>query len=259
MFGKISFCLLILIVLAVPVDLWAETRVIHVLVALCDNESQGIVPVPAKIGNGNDPANNLYWGCAYGVSNFMRKHADWELLASYKNPTPDILERLLFKTKKADVYMVADAYVGSAIKQTTIDLLDYAAGLGDFELGHEGAVIPAGGGADLLVYVGHNGLMDFALERIPESVNDKPRDVAVFACASRQYFSKPIAATGAHALALTTNLMSPEAYSLAALATGWINNETAAQIHERIAQAYNQYQKCGIKGARGLFSCADRP
>ncbi|HST23582.1 MAG TPA: hypothetical protein VLR90_20895, partial [Blastocatellia bacterium] len=36
-------------------------RVIHVLVALCDNEHQGIVPVPAKIGNGDDPQNNLYW------------------------------------------------------------------------------------------------------------------------------------------------------------------------------------------------------
>lgn len=30
-------------------------RVLHVLVALCDNEHQGIVPVPAKIGNGDDP------------------------------------------------------------------------------------------------------------------------------------------------------------------------------------------------------------
>ena len=27
-------------------------RVIHVLVALCDNENQGIVPVPASLGNG---------------------------------------------------------------------------------------------------------------------------------------------------------------------------------------------------------------
>ena len=38
----------------------AETKIIHVFVALCDNDSQGIVPVPKKIGNGNDPDNNLY-------------------------------------------------------------------------------------------------------------------------------------------------------------------------------------------------------
>ncbi|MBS1655648.1 MAG: hypothetical protein JSU05_12430, partial [Bacteroidetes bacterium] len=40
-------------------------KTIHVFVALCDNKYQGIVPVPAKIGNGQDPANNLYWGCSF--------------------------------------------------------------------------------------------------------------------------------------------------------------------------------------------------
>jgi len=33
--------------------------VAHVIVALCDNESQGIVPVPARLGNGQDPGSNL--------------------------------------------------------------------------------------------------------------------------------------------------------------------------------------------------------
>ena len=42
-------------------------KVIHVLVALCDNKYQGIVPVPPKIGNGQDVNNNLYWGCSMGV------------------------------------------------------------------------------------------------------------------------------------------------------------------------------------------------
>ncbi|MGC6431949.1 MAG: hypothetical protein ACON5F_12965 [Jejuia sp.] len=39
-----------------------EVKTIHVYVALCDNINQGIVPVPAKLGNGQDPKNNLYWG-----------------------------------------------------------------------------------------------------------------------------------------------------------------------------------------------------
>lgn len=37
-----------------------NTKTIHVLVALCDNKYQGIVPVPEKIGNGQDPDQNLY-------------------------------------------------------------------------------------------------------------------------------------------------------------------------------------------------------
>ena len=40
---------------------FSQTRIIHIYVALCDNESQGIVPVPKKIGNGNDPDNH----CCY--------------------------------------------------------------------------------------------------------------------------------------------------------------------------------------------------
>ena len=52
-------------------------KLIHVHVALCDNDSQGIVPVPKKIGNGNDPGNNLYWGCGYGVRTFFTNSSDW--------------------------------------------------------------------------------------------------------------------------------------------------------------------------------------
>jgi hypothetical protein len=38
----------------------APPRLIHVFVALADNVHQGIVPVPAALGNGDDPARNLY-------------------------------------------------------------------------------------------------------------------------------------------------------------------------------------------------------
>lgn len=251
--------LVLLAALVLPAVATAETRVIHVLVALCDNVTQGIVPVPAKIGNGDDPANNLYWGCAYGVSTYMKKQAGWALVQKINDPSSGIYERLVFKAKAADVYMVADAYAGSKIKQATIDLLEFAAGMRPsvVEL-DDGNVVAVGGGADLIVYVGHNGLMDFDVDVLPARIDDKKRDVAVFACASRQYFKELVAGAGAHPLVLTTNLMSPEAYSLAALAEGWINNESARQIHERLAQAYHKYQKCGLKGARNLFSCTDR-
>ena len=48
--------------------------------------------------------------------------------------------------------------------------------------------------------------------------------------------------------------MAPEAYTLKAAIDGWILNESRKQIDERAAQAYNKYQKCGIKGARNLFA-----
>src|SRR5664279_5259712 len=58
-------------------------KTIHVLVALCDNKYQGIVPVPLKIGNGQDPDNNLYWGCAFGIRSFFKNSKNWTLLKHY--------------------------------------------------------------------------------------------------------------------------------------------------------------------------------
>ncbi|MDR2238683.1 MAG: hypothetical protein LBE92_21425 [Chryseobacterium sp.] len=55
-----------------------KTKTIHVLVALCDNKYQGIVPVPEKIGNGQDPDQNLYWGAAYGVRTYFKKSKEWK-------------------------------------------------------------------------------------------------------------------------------------------------------------------------------------
>jgi hypothetical protein len=36
-------------------------RVVHVFVALADNQHQGIIPVPLALGNGRDPIRNLPW------------------------------------------------------------------------------------------------------------------------------------------------------------------------------------------------------
>jgi hypothetical protein len=55
--------------------------VAHVFVALADNAHQGIVPVPAVLGNGDDPERNLYWGAAFGVRTFFKKSAEWKEVA----------------------------------------------------------------------------------------------------------------------------------------------------------------------------------
>jgi hypothetical protein len=53
-----------------------KPRLIHVFVALADNQHQGIVHVPARLGNGDDPARNLYWGAAFGVRTFFLKNPE---------------------------------------------------------------------------------------------------------------------------------------------------------------------------------------
>ena len=101
-------------------------RSVHVFVALADNQSQGIIPVPAKLGNGEDPEHNLYWGSAYGVKTFFTRSADWERIACGEKPKAEVLERCVFKHRGATVYLVADAYRGREIRQAILDFLSSA-------------------------------------------------------------------------------------------------------------------------------------
>ncbi|MEW6733115.1 MAG: hypothetical protein AB1489_17445 [Acidobacteriota bacterium] len=229
---------------------------VHVVVALCDNKYQGIVPVPARIGNGDDPDNNLYWGAAFGVRYFFSRSTDWKLLEVIKKPQPEILERAIFKNRNRDVYLVADAYQGREIKKCTIDFLKYAAGNNplQIEIKASSEKLSAGGGANLIAYVGHNGLMDFSLDNYPLQANDKQRDIVILACASRNYFKPPIASAGANPILWTTGLMAPEAYVLKAAIDGWLLKNSKDQIRMKAAEAYSKYQKCGLKGALRLFS-----
>src|SRR5262249_59541430 len=62
-------------------------------ISLADNENQGIVPVPAKLGNGEDPERNLYWGAAGGMKTYFRRSSEWTLLQSGQKPKSEVLER----------------------------------------------------------------------------------------------------------------------------------------------------------------------
>jgi hypothetical protein len=231
----------------------SQARVVHVVVALCDNVNQGIVPVPAKIGNGQDPANNLYWGCAFGVKTFFKKQPDWRLLKTIANPSADIYERLVFKHRDSMVYLVADAYNGAMIKQATFDLLHYAAGYAKLELKIDSSTVRFGGSADVIAYLGHNGLMDFQLSNLPKATDTKQRQVVILACASKPYFAAGIKKAGAYPLLWTTNLMCPEAYTLHASVNAWVKHQSPETMRTKAAEAYHLYQKCGIKGARNLL------
>jgi len=233
----------------------AQKRTIHVFVALCDNENQGIVPVPKAIGNGQDPKTNLYWGAGHGVKHyFQRKTTDWKLLTTIRSDNSAILERLLFKHRHKDVYLLADAYDGSKIKTSIETFLKSANGQMPFTIQHDTLVLNFGGDADLLAYVGHDGLMDFDVDVAYNPSCKKNMDVMILACYSKPYFLEDIRKAKAQPVLWTTHLMAPEAYTLKSAIDGWILNETGKQIEERAAQTYHQYQNCGIKGARNLFT-----
>lgn len=235
-----------------------KPRVIHVFVALADNQHQGIVPVPAVLGNGDDPARNLYWGAAFGVRTFFRKSPEWKEIASVPHPKTCILERSIFQKRVGSALLVADAYRGSEIKQALTDFFLGAAGVPDKEplfsavIGGVSYQVPSD--AALVVYVGHDGLMDFPLAMDFAGRSSASRSAIILACASRSYFRDLLRASGATPLLWTTGLMAPEAYTLKAAVDGWMQNESEEQIRKRAAAAYAQYQQCSDAAAIRLFS-----
>lgn len=234
-------------------------RTIHVFVSLADNQNQGIVPVPARLGNGLDAIHNLYWGAAAGVKTFFARSPGWTLLNCREKPKVEVLERCVFKYRKADVYLVADAYRGDEIRQAILDFFDAAAG-GIPEpitvsVASAAVSVTAHGGADLVAYVGHDGLMDFRLPIVPRKKDEVHRDVIILACASKQYFSELLRTSGAYPLLWTTGLMAPEAYTLKSALDGWIDGESNERVRERAAIMYDKYQKCAFAG---LADCSQR-
>jgi hypothetical protein len=230
----------------------APPQTIHVLVALCDNKYQGIVPVPAKIGNGQNPDANLYWGCGYGVRSFFKKSKEWTFVKSEKIDST-LMERIIFKHNNWNYYLVADAYNGKNIKECTKDFLMSCSGQKRDSIQVNYMKVGLYGKSALMAYIGHDGLMDFELKDNFANTDGKTRDCIILACMSKSYFAPHLKQTKANPLVWTTGLMCPEAYTLHDALSGYVNRETAEEVRTRAAKAYAQYQKCGEKAARRLL------
>jgi hypothetical protein len=225
---------------------------IHVMVALCDNKYQGIVPVPAKIGNGQDPANNLYWGCAFGIKTYFKKSSYWQLISQQKKDAV-LMERLIFKHRTQPYYLVADAYNGQYIQQCTIQFLKSCAGKEKDTVKVGDNIIGIKGHAKLLAYIGHNGLMDFTLPNQFVNIDQQKRDAIILACKSKPYFSNFLKQADANPIVVTTGLMSPEAYSLHDALNAYIQQLPAKEVSTAAAKAYAKYQHCSEKAAGKLL------
>ena len=233
----------------------AGQKTIHVFVALCDNTYQGIVPVPKKIGNGQDAANNLYWGCSYGIKSFFSNSKEWELQApSISNIENPILERCIFKHRFSNTWLVADAWDGQYIKPCTEAFFTACAGgSSDSVILKNGNIIVTLGSADLLVYIGHNGLMDFKINHTFPATDTLPRAAIMLACISKSYFAPLLQHTAAQPILWSTGLMAPEAYVLHDALSAWIKKQPPETIRSQAAAAYSKYQKCSVKAATNLL------
>lgn len=218
----------------------AAGKTIGVFVALADNANQGIVPVPAAIGNGDDPERNLYWGTAEGLKGVFDKSKEWRLAEKIDSPRDaEVLRIRTYRHGRTGALLNARAYRGAAIRRC----------LQDFEKAIQT------GAFDMAVFIGHNGLMDFDL-RLPArtATVTNVADCVVLCCKSEPYFRRRIESAGGRPVLLTTQLMYPGSFILLAVAEAWLNGATTAGLRESAGMAYAGNQKLSKKAGMGVFA-----
>ena len=185
---------------------------IAVFVGLADNATQGIAKVGAKIGDGNQPDANLYWGCTDGLKSYFKASPKWKL-ESRVSATGDarILERLVFRHAGADALLVAEAWRGAKLRDC-------------YEAFQQAAV---SGNHDLVVFIGHNALMDALIPLAPGHAA-KPCDAAVLCCLSENYFRARLEAAGLRPVLLTTQRMYPGSFLLHDALEPWLAGKDRA-------------------------------
>jgi hypothetical protein len=234
---RMRSAVMIAILLASAGLVGAKGKDISVFIALCDNKTQGIIPVSAKIGNGDDPENNLYWGCDEGFPVVFGRSDKWHTKSRESNLSPALLRRMVLEHVDGDLTLTVNAYRGSEIKRCTEE----------FEM----AV--ASGKYALVAYIGHNGLMDFELNEQPGK-EPAGTDAIVLACASHAYFSPRLQRIGAHPILMTDQLMYPGSFILYDALEAWKRGGTPSEIRSAAGKAYARNQSISLKAALGIFS-----
>lgn len=226
--------------------------IIHVLIPLCDNDNQGIVPTSASLGDGMSLRTNLYWATSSATKKFFQKHSEWNLVYSNLDVNEHVLERVVYERnyKHTKVYLIADAYHGDRMEQTINDFLASLSGHKKEEITiNETTKIGISSHADLIIFNGHNGMMDNI--EVSDWINNgnKRIDAVINACLSYEYFETELINTNAYPLARTRSLLHPGAYVLTQIIDDWVNMKPEEQICKNAGAAYCKVHDCG-KGSR---------
>ena len=230
----------------VPIKAFGTTpKQARVIVSLADNRNQGIVPIKASLGDGQDPKNNLYWGALYGAKTHFNRMDDWTLTSNDSDKS-DVLDSFALKhTAHPDSQILFEAWDGAKQK---LAVTAYLEDLRDADSPY-----------DLVCFVGHNALMDLVIANVPalkatKAANkDRGRKGSVIACRSASYFEPHHESLGVESYVMTKGLMAPEAYVLEGFLAAWLKGDNANSARTGAAAQYAKYQKIPLRNANWLF------
>jgi hypothetical protein len=221
-----------------------EPLELEVFVPLCDNAQ--IACGRSGAGDPRSLTANLYWGAAYGAERFLARAPGFRVRSRNDGP-PDsavlrelVMERAPARGERA-VRLVLHAYAGDRIDTALEDFLLAAAG---------------GSSADLVVWAGHDRLMDREPPTLRPDTATTPRPVVVLACMSEQYFGPVLQSLGVRPVVLTRTMMAPEAYLLEALAGAVARHgpTEAGALRTALVAAYARYQRITPRAAGTVFA-----
>ncbi len=222
---------------------------VTVYVALCDNDSQGIVQVRnPRICRGDDAERNIYWGTRGGLKGYLEA-GRWKRLQYEASQDADVLLRASWKRalfagralrergvdKTIDVVITGLAYRGERIDRAMRDFLrevhrDRNCEVGPCDTPH------------LVGYVGHDYFLDVfdstALMR--ESRGDSVLHKGVFAlsCLGDKYIRPAITRDNAHILILNKHLTYPGAWTVGGIVAAVAAGQNARGIHRKASSFF---------------------
>jgi hypothetical protein len=251
--------------------------VVTVYVALCDNDSQGIIPTRnPKICMGDVPEQNLYWASGGGLKGYLTarrlKRVHYEAHETGKlaiegvwktrMPTGGLLRERGVEGS-ATVYIVGLGYRGDRIHDAMADFLK-AVSRDEPETMRlpDETVLEMGGSSHIVGYVGHDYFMDVEdLESLMTNArgdSSLPKGVFGLSCASDDYFRPAIQRRNTHILALNTQLTFPSAFTVLGMIRAVAAGENLSGIHRGAALAFAEGQKRSVGAMASVLAYGDK-
>jgi hypothetical protein len=246
-----------------------------VFVALCDNDTQGIVKVKnRRICRGDDPDQNLYWATAGGLAATLRA-AGWRRLSIEYFATGDLAVRAIWRKHLApggalrargvaagvETYIVGLGYRGSEIRKAMTDYLQAVNRDEERTESVAGVRLRAGGQSQLVGYIGHDYFYDVADARPLLALRDGDgvlhKGTFALACTGHRLIRPAIRRGNAHILILNRTLGFPGAWTAEAIVTAIVEGRDARAIHRQAAAAFARGQGVPLSTALGAFAHGD--
>jgi hypothetical protein len=227
---------------------------VDVHVPLCDNTI--IACGNAKLGDGDNPATNLYWSTTPGFGKwFARKGSGWTRVEADTQDTGDT-DVLAKHTYKRTIQTPAAWRKRGAPKQFTLEVVIRAwrgSAIDRALAAYANDISGKGTAAQLVAFVGHNRLMDLDEFTWPAAGSEVKGAIAI-ACDTAPYMKKQVSASTRVPLLMTSDLLFANAAPLEASVLAFARGGGYAQIRRDAATAYAGVRKRPVEKVIGAFT-----